>query len=94
MQVIVRTLTGKTVPIGPVQPTDTIEAVKDLVERSEGIPHASQRYIFVPGKAGDMNSKMAVSFDARKDGENNSRTLADCGIQDGSVLHLVPTLRS
>lgn len=40
----VKTLTGKEIEID-IEPTDTIERIKERVEEKEGIPPVQQRYI-------------------------------------------------
>ncbi len=49
MQIKVKNLAGREIEID-IEPTDTIEKIKELVEQKEGIPPPQQRLIF-GGKA-------------------------------------------
>jgi len=45
MQIFVKTLTGKTITLD-VNPQDTIETVKQMIQEKEGIPPEQQRLIY------------------------------------------------
>ncbi|KAG6470859.1 hypothetical protein ZIOFF_071939 [Zingiber officinale] len=77
MMIKVKTLTGKEIEID-IEPTDTIDRIKERVEEKEGIPPI-QRFLFMLIYAGKQLA--------------DDKTAKEYNIEGGSVLHLVLALR-
>ncbi|CAN6204478.1 unnamed protein product [Urochloa humidicola] len=78
----VKTLTGKEIEID-IEPTDTIDRIKERVEEKEGIPPVQQRYsYFIVCRLIYAGKQLA-----------DDKTAKDYNIEGGSVLHLVLALR-
>ncbi|KAL6524210.1 NEDD8 protein [Orobanche minor] len=87
----VKTLTGKEIEID-IEPTDTIERIKERVEEKEGIPPVQQSCSWSWSRTARtyiMNSRLIYAGKQLGD----DKTAKDYNIEGGSVLHLVLALR-
>ena len=62
MQIKVRTLTGKEIPI-EVQETDRIYRIKELLEEKEGIPPVQQRLIYQGKQISDDDTILSARLE-------------------------------
>ncbi|KAF8408640.1 hypothetical protein HHK36_004703 [Tetracentron sinense] len=86
----VKTLTGKEIEID-IEPTDTIDRIKERVEEKEGIPPVQQRYVFFFLFFLIISNFRMLIYAGKQLGDD--KTARDYNIEGGSVLHLVLALR-
>ena len=95
----VKTLTGKEIEVD-IEPTDTIERIKERVEEKEGIPPVQQRCESCAPSCGfwhaALQAAIAVALGCRLifagKQMNDSKSAKEYNIEGGSVLHLVRCL--
>jgi hypothetical protein len=65
MQIKVKNLAGREIDID-IEPSDTIEKIKELVEQKEGIPPPQQRLIFAGKALSDEKTAADYNINAGK----------------------------
>ncbi|KAF8411275.1 hypothetical protein HHK36_003822 [Tetracentron sinense] len=88
----VKTLTGKEIEID-IEPTDTIDRIKERVEEKEGIPPVQQRSYLIDDEIKKIKwiASIGLIYAGKQLGDD--KTARDYNIEGGSVLHLVLALR-
>ena len=104
INVTVRTVTGRTAALQLAAATATVQSVKDAVERQWEIPVQEQRLLHAneelgPSARSALPNDLSTCMQARRMLACalialDCRTLEQCGVGDGAILHLVLKLAS
>ncbi|KAL5323589.1 hypothetical protein ACEPPN_008128 [Leptodophora sp. 'Broadleaf-Isolate-01'] len=87
MCIVVKTLTGKSIPIDEVDGDTTAGGLKNLLEKLKGIPMAQQRLIYGGCQLADSKSKM-IDIEILTTSGGIDKKLSDYNITHESVVHL------